>query len=139
MASRHPRKAQSASAGGSPTVGVLVVDNDQSVRSVLRDVLTDEFMMFEASDAMEALQKSRSVQPTAILVDLSLPGGIDGQAFIQLYRKDGGSAKLFLLSGSPGADRVGRALGIEVIAKPFDIEELLTMIRAGTSEPRSGR
>ena len=84
MASRYPRKVQSASAGGSPTVGVLVVDNDQSVRSVLRDVLTDEFMMFEASDAMEALQKSRSVQPTAILVDLSLPGGIDGQAFIQL-------------------------------------------------------
>lgn len=75
MTSRHPRKVRSVSAGGSPPVGVLVVDNDQSVRTVLRDVLTDEFIVFEASDAMEALQKTRSVQPSVILVDLSLSGG----------------------------------------------------------------
>ena len=55
---------------------VLIVDDSQVVREVLRDffeTLADWKVGGEAADGAEAIQKAREVKPDLILLDFSMP------------------------------------------------------------------
>jgi DNA-binding NarL/FixJ family response regulator len=55
---------------------VLIVDDSQVVRDVLRDffeALKDWKVAGEADDGVEAIQKAREVKPDLILLDFSMP------------------------------------------------------------------
>jgi len=55
---------------------VLIVDDSQVVRDVLRDffeTLTDWKVRGEAGDGAEAIQKARELKPDLILLDFSMP------------------------------------------------------------------
>ncbi len=59
---------------------VLVVDDDEEIRTFLTTLLTDEgALTFEAADGIEALEVAERRRPDLITLDLSMPGrdGID--------------------------------------------------------------
>src|SRR5919198_3712151 len=56
------------------TLRILIVDDDQFVRSVLRDVLSLRgYECSEAGDGEEALEKMRAQAPDVVLLDLLMP------------------------------------------------------------------
>lgn len=117
-----------------PRTSVLVLDDNVAIRAVVRQALEPEFAVFEARDATEAVAACRLVNPSIVMVDLLLPGGMSGQQFIGQYRRDGGRAKLLLFTGNQAADQIARELKVDgVIKKPFNVETLAADLRAFSS------
>ena len=66
---------------------VMIVDDDENIRAVLRDVLSDEpYTLLEAADGQHALQLANKEQPDLILLDIMLPG-MDGNLILRKLKK----------------------------------------------------
>jgi CheY-like chemotaxis protein len=64
---------------------VLVVDDDEEIRTFLATVLSDEgAATLEAGDGDEALQRAVRARPDLITLDLSMPGTDGIEAFVRL-------------------------------------------------------
>jgi len=114
------------------TARVLVVDDDESVRVAVRELLTDEgFGVVTATDGQDALERLAAMEtegspPCLILLDLRMPR-VDGWEF--LARRDGSPsprAPVVLLSGMTFIrDAPGVA---DFLAKPIRPEKLLECV-----------
>lgn len=72
-----------------PPQTVLVVDNLEDVRGLLGVLLTRKgYRVAEAGDGLGAVEEARRIVPDLILMDLKMPGGIDGVAAANLIRGD---------------------------------------------------
>ena len=70
------------------TVSVLVVEDDDDTRELLRLWLEDAgTTVFQARDGREALRKISHVLPSVILCDLRMPG-LDGCSFVKQMHTD---------------------------------------------------
>ncbi len=120
------------------TRSVLLVGPRPASGSLPADLEADRFRVLLAADAEEVQEALRNSCPTAVIVDLDMPGS-GGLEAVRLIR-DGGpeepwdSAMPVLgVSGSREPHRVVRALerGVdEVVGTPFAYVELLARLRA---------
>jgi CheY-like chemotaxis protein len=106
---------------------VLVVDDDDTVRRVVRDVLeVDDYSVVEASSGDAALAALETARPAVIVLDVVMPG-IDG---IEVCRRlDHDRVKVLILTAR-GDDAVveeaSREAGADdFLGKPFSSVELL--------------
>ena len=53
---------------------VLVVDDEASIRLLVRAILSDNYRVIEAADGQEAVKAAQSQQPALILMDILMPG-----------------------------------------------------------------
>lgn len=114
--------------GGSRPV-VLVVDDDDAIRGVVRTVLeADGFEVVEAADGQAALMLLDSINgrgPDLVVLDVMMPG-IDG---IEVCRRiDHSAMKVVMLSARDDADSRRRAeeAGADgYLTKPFSAIDLL--------------
>ena len=53
---------------------ILIVDDDEALRSLIRDRLADNYEVFDTGDSERAFVMTLQHQPDAILLDLSMPG-----------------------------------------------------------------
>src|SRR5215207_4566307 len=108
-------------------VGILVVDDEPSVRDVLTALLEDEgYLVRTAGNGREALATLRTWQPALILLDLMMPG-MDGLAFRAAQRVEGLRLEVptVVLSAARDATTQAAQIGaVAVIPKPFDVEAL---------------
>ncbi len=120
------------------TRSVLLVGPRPASGSLPADLEADRFRVLLAADVEEVQEALRNSCPTAVIVDLDMPGS-GGLEAVRLIR-DGGpeepwdSAMPVLgVSGSHEPHRVVRALergADEVVATPFAYVELLARLRA---------
>jgi CheY-like chemotaxis protein len=122
--------------------GVLVVDDDDDVRELLRVALTDEYRVAGVPDGREALHYLRSHADTCIiLLDLMLPI-MDGATFRQAQLRDRSLAwiPVVVMSAAVDADRRAREIGARArVRKPLDLDEVrrtLRMIGCCQARPR---
>lgn len=111
---------------------VLVVEDDPDTRKMLVAVIADEgFEPIPALDGEHALRTAIAIEPSAIVLDLMLPGA-DGQDFVSAYRAQSAiEAPIVVVSARHDADAVGRELGARaVLPKPLDIAEFVGRLRA---------
>lgn len=118
---------------------VLVVDDDREIRETLRCVLEDAgYEVIEAADGMQAVAAlEAATEPLTMLLDLMMPR-LDGAGVLQrLSERPDLSTRhaCVLMSASrgthkPAVTRLRMALGIPLMQKPFDIDDLLAMIDA---------
>ncbi len=101
---------------------LLVVDDDDAVRSILAAQLSDlGYDVVEAADAGAALQASAAGGAIdALLVDVVMPG-LDGRELAEIIRRERPSLPVLFMTGH--ADRT-RLAGELVIEKPFATELL---------------
>jgi chemosensory pili system protein ChpA (sensor histidine kinase/response regulator) len=107
---------------------VLVVDDDDEIREVLREVLlTAGYATETAPDGRAALDRLTrdSIVPDVVVLDLDMPG-LDGAGLYRLMREDSklGSIPVVVASGTPAA----APEGARVLPKPVDIPRLLEMV-----------
>jgi len=108
---------------------VLVVDDDDMIRRLLRTVLeADEIEVVEARDGDAALSAVADLQPTVIVLDVMMPG-LDG---VEVCRRiDHDRAKVVMLTArdDPELERAATAAGADAfLTKPFSSLELLDLI-----------
>lgn len=111
---------------------ILVVDDDDGVRSLVRAVLRRHGHSVDtARDGAEALQKIRDDAYSLILLDLMMPK-VDGFQFLQTLRDDPEHAAvpIIVVSAHLQSDPAQvLALGAStLLPKPFDIDELTDLI-----------
>ena len=114
------------------TVRILVVDDDPSLRVLVRDFLAGRgYRVFEA-DGGQAMRAVLDVEPIDIVVlDVMMPGE-DG---LTLARSLAGRRDLGIVMVSALGSETDRIIGLEVgaddyLPKPFSPHELLARIRA---------
>ncbi|MCP4213134.1 MAG: hybrid sensor histidine kinase/response regulator [bacterium] len=113
---------------------VMVVDDEETVRTVLERVLAGQYMVETAENGKIALEKLYDFQPDLILLDIDMPV-LDGLETCKRIRQDEKFkfVKLLMLSGRVSLE--DRLAGYETgaddyIKKPFDPVELRSKIDA---------
>ncbi|WNK00729.1 response regulator [Thalassospiraceae bacterium LMO-JJ14] len=111
---------------------VLVVDDDDRLRSLLAKYLSDNgFMVTAAADAEEARRRMTSLAFDLIVLDLMMPGE-SGLEFAEKLRVIDDIPILMLTAMSESEDRI-RGLekgGDDYLTKPFEPRELVLRIHS---------
>ena len=94
-------------------VTVLLVDDFEPFRAVISSLLEEKpelQIVGEASDGLEAVQKSRRLQPDLILLDISLPK-LNGIKAAQQIREVAPHSKIIFVTQDNSADTAEGAIG----------------------------
>ena len=116
----------------SKKISILVVDDEETIREVVRRYLEKEgFLVQEAADGYETLDLIKDDPPDLIILDLMLPG-IDGLSLTQHIRHDRQIPIIMLTAKSEPSDRIrGLDLGADdYVTKPFSPQEIVSRVRA---------
>ncbi len=115
---------------------LLVVDDDEDLRSQMRWALADEFDVSLAGSRAEALEQARSEPPSVVTLDLGLPphpGGVEeGFATLEELRAVDLGAKVVVITGREDRAHALRAVdqgAYDFFVKPIDVEELKVVLR----------
>jgi PAS domain S-box-containing protein len=113
---------------------VLIVDDNRANRAVMVEMLAPlGFELAEAADGTAALAETDRFQPELVLMDLRLPGKIDGLEATRRLRRQPAGGALRIVAVSASAYEVDRsecfAAGCDgFLAKPFREEELWAVV-----------
>jgi DNA-binding response OmpR family regulator len=111
---------------------ILAVDDDPSVREMVRDYLTDnEFEVVTASNGAEMQRALDGQAVDLVILDVKMPG----QDGFDLARRIRSRSALPIIMLTAQDEEVDRVLGLELgaddyLTKPFSPRELLARIRA---------
>jgi two-component system, OmpR family, KDP operon response regulator KdpE len=111
---------------------ILIVDDAQQVRRVLRTALSSQgYTIYEAATGEEALDSIRASVPDAILLDVNMPG-MGGLETCREIRRTMDVPILMLTVRNSERDKVLAldAGADDYVVKPFGMQELLARIRA---------
>jgi DNA-binding response OmpR family regulator len=109
---------------------VLGIDDDADLRAVLAEVLASEGHQVDTVPAgLEALDALGVAVPDVILLDQMLPD-VTGPTFLRMLRghPDAANVPVIVVSGAPASAET-RAIADGYLAKPFDIDEIVALVR----------
>ncbi len=120
---------------------LLVVDDEEIIRSVFRDLMGRECEVIEAPHAEEALAWLERGGVDLIVTDKNLPG-LSGLELAQRARRLDPHSRVILMTGYPSLVTAQQALELGVLdylLKPFDdIREVRAKLRAALATPPPG-
>jgi DNA-binding response OmpR family regulator len=108
---------------------ILVVDDEQHVRELLKRILEEEYDVILANNGKEALEKFKGEKPDLIISDIRMPE-IDGLQLLQDIREES-NIPVIILTGVNDPDTVIKAFSLETddyVRKPFSKRELLLRV-----------
>jgi len=110
---------------------ILVVDDEEALRSVLSSELSGEGYQVEtASDGDEAISTIQNKKFDLILLDIKMPK-VDGFEVLKFIKKTHPGVKVIMLTAFADLKNAieSKKLGAEdFISKPYDLVDLLTTI-----------
>jgi DNA-binding response OmpR family regulator len=111
-------------------VQILVVEDEELVRSLLRIALEDlGYNVVEARNGLEGLAICRQTDVGLVITDLEMPE-MDGMAMIKALRCEQAHMPVIAISGMPEKFNGIQRLGVQYIfQKPFGLQELLHTVR----------
>ena len=122
------------------TKSVLVVEDKELNQKVVRIVLEAEgYEMLEAATAEETLQILNAKTPDLILMDIALPGGMDGEELTRKIKTDLRWQHVPILALTAAAmkgdrERILDAGCDDYISKPIDTRVLVNLVRKHVGE-----
>ncbi|GMV76902.1 MAG: Fis family transcriptional regulator [Chitinophagaceae bacterium] len=116
---------------------ILVIDDEKSIRNVLKDILTNEgYKVDEAADGEEGFKKFSETDFDAVLCDIKMPK-IDGIEFLQKAYELKPEVPIIIISGHGNIETAVDAVkkgAYDYISKPPDLNRLLITIRNATDK-----
>jgi DNA-binding response OmpR family regulator len=110
---------------------VLVVEDDPDTRQFLVTAIAEEgYEPIAALDGWHALRTLLAIEPSAIVLDLMLPG-LDGEDFVRAFRRlhRQNEPPIVVVSARHDAAAVGKQLGARaVFPKPLDVTAFLASL-----------
>ncbi len=131
----HTPPARRSGAHGQPASKVLLVDDEDSLRKVMRDLLErDGYVVTEARDGVQALDQVDRVGPDIIVLDLNLPG-LDGYGVLSHLRSRPATANIpvIVLTAKGDEDNEVRVFELgadDFLTKPFRARALSARLEA---------
>src|SRR5438874_8705532 len=122
-------------AHGQPASKVLLVDDEDSLRKVMRDLLErDGYAVTEARDGVQALDQVDRIGPDIIVLDLNLPG-LDGYGVLSHLRSRPATANIpvIVLTAKGDEDNEVRVFELgadDFLTKPFRARALSARLEA---------
>lgn len=121
----------------------LVADDDASSRRLLVRVLEQHgWRVLEASNGQAALDCSERQALDLVLLDLRMPGPVDGLRAASLLRQNPLHQRvpIIAVSGSPGKDYRQRAFAAgctAFLSKPVNLKQLMEQVNQLTGSPET--
>jgi len=113
-------------------VKILIIDDEESIRNVLRDILEmEDYKVDEAKDGINALSKLKKGGYDAVICDIKMPkmDGMEVLERVQILQPD---LPVIMISGHGDIDTAVETVkkgAFDYISKPPDLNRLLITIR----------
>lgn len=127
-----------------PDQTILVVDDEPHIVEVVRDYLMQAgFHVLTAAYGTAALNLVRQEHPDLIVLDLMLPGGLDGLEVCRRIRQDNSISSIPIIMLTAKVELTDRLVGLELgaddyITKPFSPREVVARVKAVLRRFRDG-
>jgi CheY-like chemotaxis protein len=112
---------------------VLVVDDDEAIRTMVERVLRREkFHVESARDGHEAIEKLSKNDYGTIVLDLMMPrvDGLGVLRFLESARPETARSVIVMTANIQGAEEAAQTKPIfRVVSKPFDIRQLVQHVQ----------
>lgn len=133
----------SATPGAKGQRTVLVADDDNTARSLLRSVLQALGMdvVAEVADGKQALIEAKRLQPDVVCLDIDMPQ-MSGLDVLARLRGDYPNMIALIITASPTAQNVHEAIQAKadgVIAKPFNQAKIKSEIDRAAARKQLGK
>lgn len=112
---------------------ILIVDDDPTNLAVLDDCLTSAgYRVLVAESGEAALERIKHIKPDLVILDVKMPG-MDGFQTCQILKEDEVSRDIpviFVTVAHGSSEKIKGFLvgGVDYIAKPFQVEEVLVRV-----------
>jgi two-component system response regulator AtoC len=107
---------------------VMVVDDDLAMCGFLRTFLgTRGYSALTVTNADEAIRRFHADRPAAVLLDVVMPGAMDGLAALAAFKKIDKDVPIIVISGQGRTHTVVQAMKLgatDFVCKPFEDAEL---------------
>lgn len=113
---------------------VLIVEDQADIRELIRLTLEmEELEIHEAGTGQQGLEAAQRLQPQLVLLDVMMPGGLDGFQVCERIRADARLKKTKIVLLTARTQPEDRARGMksganEFLTKPFSPRELLSVV-----------
>ncbi len=114
---------------------ILIVEDQAEIREIIRMTLElDDYEIAEAEDGDSGLRMVASFKPELVLLDVMMPGSLDGFQVCQRIKADADrqATKVVMLTarGQAGDEALGQQAGASaLLRKPFSPLLLLDTVR----------
>lgn len=114
---------------------ILVVDDHSDIRRLLSITLSKEFQVLEAEDGVTAMEMVRRHQPRVVLLDVMMPGEMDGLQVLEAIKSDPLTRSTLVVMitarGQTVDQEEGRKLGADAyFIKPFSPLQVVSWVRS---------
>jgi two-component system response regulator AtoC len=119
-----------------PLPVVLVIDDEPGVRESLREIFRRDFEVLEAEDGAAGLGLVRSRRVDVAMLDVRLPGEHGPAVLPRLLALDD-SIAIILMTAVPDVRTAVDAIkagAYDYIVKPFDVDELLLLVKQAAQQ-----
>ncbi len=118
---------------------LLLVDDDESIRTQMKWALADEYTIVQAGDRAEALESFRACNPAVVLLDLGLPpesnSPVEGLTALSELLAEAPHAKIVVITGQGEKENALKAVGAgayDFLPKPVDTDMLKLVLQRCT-------
>src|SRR5437867_9870878 len=122
---------------------VMVVDDDLAMCSFLRTFLGARgYSAVTVTNADEAVPRFHAERPAAVLLDVVMPGSMDGLAALAAFKKIDRDVPVIVISGQGRTNTVVRAMKLgafDFVSKPFDEADLESLLADALRQRRPSR
>ena len=112
---------------------ILIVEDDYDLRKYLKNILKTDYIIYEASDGLEGIEKTLEIIPDMIISDVMMPE-MDGIEMCKRIKKNilVSHIPLLMLTAKTGEEFHIKGLNVgawDYISKPFNSKQLLQKIK----------
>ena len=111
---------------------ILLVDDDETIRSTMRAILEDEgYSVDSASNGKEAIKKTQEKSYNLALLDIRLPD-MEGVELLKLMKEPMPRMRKIMVTGFPSLQNAVEAVNKNADAyliKPVDVDKLLATVK----------
>lgn len=109
---------------------VLIVDDEEIIRSFLFEVLSEDYDVSLACDGDEAIAEMRKKKYDLIITDLKMPR-VSGEEVVKFACDNDPNSKVIVISGFSSLYTVSQSINngaCAFLSKPFSIKELMQTV-----------
>jgi len=123
---------------------ILIVDDEPHIVEVVHDYLKQAgYRVLTARDGQMALTLIRHERPDLVILDLMLPGGMDGLDVCRSIRREPSLSEIPIIMLTARIEETDRLIGLELgaddyVPKPFSPREVVARVRAVLRRARGG-